>query len=216
MNPLFKNVPVLSKDQEDSLLEKYRGGDSESGGILVHAHAPWIDRVIGTLAIPKWISRDDLFSDIMPDVLSALRTYDRSKGTTLRTYLYVAIARSAVKASKQYETVGDLEGQDIAAPDENVCDVIGLIGSLVAAIPDEEINETGRKLISRMLKGYDIEEIASQMGWTVADTTRMVKQTRLFIAYIMVRGGHSASPWIDDDTLSSMAEEYLRHTEGWF
>lgn len=208
-------MPQLSPEQEDELLLRYREGDSDAGGVLVHANAPWIRNIIGKLKCPSWVSQEDLFCDVMPDVLAALRTYSRDKAT-LKTYLYVAVTRSAVKASRLYEGAISVDDEECFAPDGGVCDVVSTIQGLVAAVPDDEINETGRKLISRMLRGYDMDEIASQMGWEVGETQRMVENMRLFIAYIMVRAGHSADPYITDDVLVSMAEQYEEQKEGWF
>lgn len=152
----------------------------------------------------------------MPEVLAALKTYKIGSGTALKTYLYVAIHRAVVKSLVMYEGSCGIDDLEIEAPGSSESGVVSVIQGLVAALPDSEINETGRKLISRMLRGYDTDEIASQMGFTVADTVRMVEQMRLYLAYIMVVAGHSAEPFISDTTLSSMAMEYERQKDSWF
>lgn len=216
MNPLFKNVPILTEDQEDDLLRRYRDGDSEAGGVLVHAHAPWIRNIILQMKVKPWVSHEDLFCDVMPEVLAALKTFNRNGSAALKTYLYVAIHRAVVKCAKMHEMGPGIDDIELEAPEECESGVVTVIHSLVNALPDSEINETGRKLVSRMLRGYDIEEIASQMGFTVPDTIRAVEQMRRFIAYLMVVAGHSAEPFISDATLSSLAEEHMRQKESWF
>lgn len=215
MNPLLKNIPTLTPEQQSTLLQEYSNGDKEAGGTLVHANALWIKNVIGKLRTPSHISQDDLFADVMPDVLSSLKTYDSSK-SSLRTYLYLVVSRSAIKASRQYECTADGDMRDVQSVEGEVCDVVGLIRKLVAALPDEEINESGRKLISIMLKGYDVDEISSQMGWMYAEAQQMVCQQRLLIAWLMRKSGHSAEPWIDDTALEAMADRYEEQREGWF
>jgi len=216
MNPLLKNVPKLTQEQELALLDRYRNGDSEAGGTLVHAHAPWIRNIISKVPVPSWVSQEDLFCDVMPEVLAALKTYRSENGSALKTYLYVAIHRASVKCARIYEGNPGIDSMEIEAPEPGESGVVAAIHGLVASIPDDEINETGRKLISRMLKGYDDEEIASQMGWGVAETVSVVKHMRLYLAYIMVIVGHSAEPYISDVTLTSMAEEYERQRDSWF
>lgn len=215
MNPLLKDIPILTPEEQASLIQQYIDGDKEAGGKIVHANARYIQNILCKLKMPCFISRDDLFADVMPDVLSGLKSFDITK-SSLKTFLYLVVSRSAIKASRQYEAPYDGDVSDIQSPDREACDVVGLIRNLVAAVPDEEINETGRKLISRMLRGYDMEEIASQMGWGVAETKQMVEQQRLLIAWLMKKAGHSADPWIDDKTLGAMADRYARQREGWW
>ncbi len=181
----------------------------------MHANAIWIRNVIGKLRLPRWISEDDLFADVMPDVLSCLKTYNSGK-SSLHTYLYLVVYRSAMKAVKQYENPSDGSGHEAYKEDSEQCDVVGLIQKLVAAMPDEEINESGRKLVSRMLRGYNTEEIASQMGWGCAETQVAVEKQRLLIAWLMARGGHSADPFIDDATLADMAMQHETQRDGWW
>lgn len=212
MNPLLKDVPKISYEEQLTLIERYRDGDNEAAGTVIHANGPWINRIIGKLNVDKNI-HEELFCDVMPNVLTALKIFDPNK-SSLKTFLYLVVSRAALRAAKQYESVMPLEGEPI---DERPgsCSIIEDVWQLFSAISPDEVNEQGRQLIIRLVKGYSQEEIAEQFGWTDNEAKQIIADIRRYMAWVLMQNEFSAEPWMSNDEINKLANEHKSRMDSW-
>ena len=163
------------------------------------------------MGFPSWIDMESVFADVMGELAVSIPNYDPSVAQ-LSTYLGRIIPIAARKSACAQGTPNDHYTLDFDAVIDDdkgdVIDVLRAIRAIINSTPDDEINETTRLVIDRMLKGYSVRDVASQLGWSKGKTERFVEKTRDYIAWKMVRAGASASPWIPDHELTSMHDRY--------
>lgn len=154
------------------------------------------------------VDKDALFADVMGEIFLAMGNYDLSRG--LSAYLYPVIRHSAYKFAKQQNKLtSDIDFNLIIDEDPGSADdVLVAINRLIESTPQDELNETARLLLRRILSGHPNAKIANMMGWSYAKTKRNVNRLRQYIAWRMVAEGMSAAPWIDDRDLTTLAAQY--------
>jgi DNA-directed RNA polymerase specialized sigma24 family protein len=160
--------------------------------------------------MPNWVNREDVFADVLVDILDALRSYDPNLGK-LTTYLYRVVQRAAMRTMDSQR--GKLAMEDVNPNlllDGSVepCDIVDTIATIFGKIPDDEINEQTRQLVAMLLKGYSQSDIACKMEWSRSYTAEMVQAVRNHIAWRLVDAGYSGEPWITDSDLAEMAEAH--------
>ena len=215
MNPLLKDPPQLSKaDEHDYIVTWKESQDSKLLGLVLHARARWVWRVIKNMGLPEWVDFESVFSDVMGEVFLAMDGYDPSFG--LSAYLYRVIHRSAWKSSQsQGGETADIDFNLIVDTDPGDADnVLVQLSQLIEATPSDELNDTARLLICRILGGKSNTEIASMMGWTYEKTKGNVTHIRRYLAWRMVLADLSAGPWIEDRDLQQLAMEYEENLRG--
>lgn len=209
MNEFFRDAPVLTQDQEHEYIRLWQENqDRDALGSVVHSRGRWVWTVLKQLSLPPWIDMDSVHADVLSGMTKALTSYDNKRGLT--AYLYPVVARIAYKsAGKQNKQYADYDFNYIIdeAPGE-AGDVLEAIEAIIDETPPEELNDTAKILIRRVITGHGVAQIANLMGWTPERTKRNVEHVRGYIAHKMLEREQSAAPWIDDKDLVAMANVY--------
>jgi hypothetical protein len=211
---------VLTHERETELMARYAvTKDEDCIGDLIVASELCIMRSIRSLKPPRWIDHEEVYADIMPGIVVAVRKFDPSV-CRLSTYLYKLARRLASRSisrmlSSSIETTECSEVVDRGA-DGSPVDVVDTVRMLFDMIPDARISEEGRKLVDRILRGSTITDISQQMGWGRDYTAIVVSEMRDEIAWRLMKNGSSAEPWIPDCQLSVMASRHEGRLDRWF
>lgn len=216
---MSKPKEKLSAKEEQDLIAAYRNGDDNAIGQLIWSHAGIIKRAINETNCPDWIDKEDVFSDMMVEVVKATRRYDPNR-CRYSSYIYGVAKRIAPRfvsesMALRSETIEDCDVFPDSRVNETPVDVIDRIRAIFDATPDSQIGEEGRRLVDRILRGTPISEIAQQMGWGRPYTTTAVAEMRDEIAWRLLKSGSSAEPWISDCELAKMAARHSARISEW-
>lgn len=214
MDKVFRDAPYLTKTEERDYIRLWQENqDKEVLGAVILSRGRWVWTVLKKLSLPAWVDLDAVHADVLSGLIPALKTYDCSRGLT--AYLYPVVSRIAYKsAARQNQLHADINFNYILDEEQvDAADVLDVIHALVDETPAEELNDTAKILIRRVLSGYGVGKIANLMGWTPERTKRNVEHVRGYIAHKMLERGQSAAPWIDDRDLVAMADVYRRAIE---
>ncbi len=214
MDDIFRNAPVLDKAQEKEYIRLWQEEqDRDALGAVIHSRGRWVWAVLSKLPLPAWVDMDSIHADVLVEIMPALATFDNSRGLT--AYLYPIVSRTAYRsAALQNKQFADFDFNYVLDEDPGeAADVIDAITAIIEETPAEELNDTAKILIRRVLAGYGVAKIAALMGWTPERTKRNVDHVRGYIAHRMLEKKQSAAPWIDDRDLEEMADVYRKAIE---
>lgn len=214
MDKIFRDAPYLTQDQESECIRLWQEcQDNDSLGRVVLSRGRWAWSVLQKLCLPTWVDMDSVHADVLSGLIPALNTYDRSRKLT--AYLHPVVSRIAYKsAARQNQQHSDYDFNCVLDSEVgDAADVLDEINALIEETPAEELNDTARCLIRRVLAGYGVGKIANLMGWTPERAKRNVEHVRGYIAHKMLERGQSAAPWIDDKDLAVLADVYRKAVE---
>lgn len=210
---LLKNPPAYTKDEEKALFIKWKGGDKEAIGEIIHGRARWVLSVISKMSLPPGTDQDAVFSDCIGAVFMAMKNFDVTRGLT--AYLYPVIKRTAYDSSGiPTETVDCDRLLDSAG--DRADSVLCLLRDAIESTPMEELNSSKRQLLQRMFDGESPAQIANVMGWSFDHAFREVQWLRQYLAWRIVSEDMSGEPWLCDRELVQLAAafEQTRRSEG--
>lgn len=216
-NPILLNPVHLSDEELKRHLRLYREEDSrESLEMLLRAHSPLIYRVMRSMRLPSWIEVDDIYCDILPNIMKSYKTFDPTK-SSIETYLFMVTTRAAMRAFPRYSPSEQIpESQAAQKPKRDLSHVLMQAGYAVSLIPEFESNWAGRLIAKRLLSGVSLNDIASQLGWTRRATAIAARKVKCQIAQQLVSADISLEPVISDDKLRFMASQAEKQEKTWF
>ncbi len=202
---LLKDPPVYTKDEEKALFAKWRAGDKEAIGEIIHGRARWVLSVVSKMTLPRGTDLDAVFADVIGEIFIAMRNFDPARGLT--AYLYPVIKRTAYQSSGiPIETV---ECDRLLDNEQERADsVLCFLRDIIDATPMNELNSTHRMILKRMLDGESPAKIAHLMDWSFEKSARIVKRLRQYLAWHIVEADVSGEPWLCDRDLAKLAAEH--------
>ena len=198
---------MLSTEEEIRLIKQYQNGDMEAGNTVITARMKWIYYIIKGFSFPQHIDFDELACDLAADISIALRNYDPELAS-VSTYLYDIIRKQAphfAKNQAQQFSVA-IDGNQII--EEEILDPSEVLETIRFLFDSVDLNEQSRLVFDRMLKGSSASEIGRQLGWKNPRVKERMEAVRCLIAHTLLNSGHSASPWIQDKELKSLADKH--------
>ncbi len=202
---LLKDPPTYTKDEEKALFIKWRGGDKEAIGEIIHGRARWVLSVISKTPLPCGTDIDAVFSDCIGAIFMAMKNFDPDRGLT--AYLYPVIKRTAYDSSGiPIETV-DCD-RLLDSESDRADSVLFFLRETIDATPMDELNSSKRMILKRMLDGESPAQIANAMGWSFDRSFQEVTHLRQYLAWQIVDAEMSGEPWLCDRELTSLAAAY--------
>lgn len=211
----LKTSPPTTPEREAELVAIYqKTGCHDALEEILRGRAAWVWRAVNAMPLRQYTDLDACFSDAMSEIALSIHRFDASR--KFSSFLSSIVTRSAFRSQKRQNIEQNQDFVFEKVIDESprsASDILQSMREIIDAIPPEEINESTRIVIERLMSGCTVEEIASMMGWTVPRTRKAVEHVRCFIAYQMLMSGKSAAPWIDDRDLDAMARQYEMATK---
>lgn len=189
----------------------------EISGEIIQLYSQWISSVIASMRPPRWIDKEELFADVMPDVLSAIDKYDSQQGK-LTTLLFTVVKRAATKSIKstmRYSRhYGDYESLVESTSDTNLLEVDEAAFAIHVAMASQNLTREYRLVLDRLILGTPRSEICQQLGIHPSKVATIISRIQDMLATSISQDSGISNDNIIPRTIADRATKRLQSKLG--
>lgn len=183
----------------------------EITGRLIESHSPWIMTTIRECKRPPWIDVDEIFADVMLDILKSVSKYNPNI-SQFNTFLYTVVMRSAKRSIQRfmkYSSNEELTPDMALLPPENNTYPHEILKDILWACKELNIPERQQKIMRRKLSGRTNEDVAAELNTTPSEIVDEQRYIYRQIATFFLSRHYEAAPYITTEKLQEIVDEKI-------